>query len=224
MTEHVLEEIGENQKVAKNVVPAAYGARLLPQVVDEYARIDPNRVYASILLSADVSQGFRDVTMKDMARAVNSMAWWIKDHLGLRNNFETLGYLGVSDLRYPTIILAGIKCGWKVSLRPSSQNPTKSLSAYACIQVLLLGPRNSSAQNRSLLERASCTALLYTEEMARTITELRKESTCITLLKVKSFDDILSTHSQHFVFEKSFAQAEKDPILILHSSGSTGIC
>ncbi|MCJ1263084.1 hypothetical protein MMC22_002954 [Lobaria immixta] len=201
MTEHVLEEIGENQKVAKNVVPAAYGARLLPQVVDEFARIDPNRVYASILLSADVSRGFRDVTMKDMARAVNSMAWWIKDHLGLRNDFETLGYLGVSDLRYPTIILAGIKCGWKV---------------------LLLGPRNSSAQNRSLLERASCTALLYTEEMARTITELHKESTCITHIKVKSFDDILSTDSQHFVFEKSFAQAEKDPILILHSSGSTG--
>lgn len=124
MTGYTAEEIGGNQKVAQNVVPAAYGARLLPQVVDEYARIDPNRVYASILLSANVSQGFRDVTMKEMARAVNSMAWWIKDNLGRRDDFETLGYIGVSDLRYPTIILAGIKCGWKASLRTSSQNAT----------------------------------------------------------------------------------------------------
>lgn len=224
MTGHIVEEIGENQTVAQHVVPAAYGARLLPQVVDEYARIDPNRVYASISLYANISQGFRDVTMKDMARAVNSMAWWIKDHLGLRNDFETVGYIGISDLRYPAIILAGIKCGWKVSLRTSSQNATISLSADACVKVLLLGPRNSAAQNRSLLERALCTTLLYTEEMARSITELQKETTCTNYVKVESFDDMFSTDSQHFVFEKSFAQAEKDPILILHSSGSTGIC
>lgn len=224
MTGYIVEEIGENQKASQHVVPAAYGARLLPQVVDEYARIDPNRVYASILLSANVSQGFRDVTMKDMAGAINSMAWWIKDHLGLRNEFETLGYIGVSDLRYPTIILAGVKCGWKVRLRTSSQNATKSLLADSCLQVLLLGPRNSAAQNKSLLERALCTTLLYTEEMGRTIAELQKESTCTTYIKVKSFDDMLSTDCQPFVLEKSFAQAEKDPILVLHSSGSTGIC
>ena len=66
-----------------------------------------------------------------MARAINSMAWWIKDHLGLRNDFETVGYIGVSDLRYPIIILAAIKCGWKVSLRISSRNATKPISADA---------------------------------------------------------------------------------------------
>lgn len=133
MNGDTVEELRRNQRVAPHVVPTAYGARLLPQVVDEYARIDPDRIYASILLSANVSQGFRDVTMKDMARAVNSMAWWIKDHLGLRNDFETVGYIGVSDLRYPIIILAAIKCGWKVSLRKCSQNATKPLSADAGI-------------------------------------------------------------------------------------------
>lgn len=131
MNGDTVEEIGQYQRVAPHVVPAAYGARLLPQVVDEYARIDPNRIYASILLSANVSQGFRDVRMKDMARAVNSMAWWIKDHLGLRTDFETVGYIGVSDLRYPIIILAAIKCGWKVSLRISSPMATKPISADA---------------------------------------------------------------------------------------------
>ena len=125
------EEIGQYQRVARHVEPAAYGARLLPQVVDEYARIDPNRIYASILLSANVSQGSRDVRMKDMARAVNSMAWWIKDHLGVRNDFETVGYIGVSDLRYPITILAAIKCGWKVSLRISSQNAPNPILADA---------------------------------------------------------------------------------------------
>lgn len=111
--------------------------------------------------------------------------------------------------------------------RVSAQAPRMphiSLWADTCAQVLLLGPRNSAEQNISLLERALCTKILYTEEMARTITELQKESTCIKYIKVKSFDDMLSTDSQHFIFEKSFDQAEKDPILILHSSGSTGIC
>lgn len=94
--------------------PVAYGERLLPQVVDEYARVDPDRVYASYATSTDLSRGFRNVTMKDIASAVNAFAWWMKDRLGMSDNFDTVAYMGASDLRYPICCLAGMKCGWKV--------------------------------------------------------------------------------------------------------------
>ena len=91
----------------------AYGERLLPQVLDRYARSDPKRVYASYALSSDLSQGFRDVTMEEMACAVDSFAWWIRGILGESDHFETVAYMGIADLRYPIVCLAGIKCGWK---------------------------------------------------------------------------------------------------------------
>ena len=92
-----------------------YGERLLPQVVDEYAQTHPQRVYASYAKSADLTHGFRDVTMEEVARGVNHCAWWMEERLGIPEKFETLAYMGASDLRYPILCLAGIKCGWKAS-------------------------------------------------------------------------------------------------------------
>jgi len=92
-----------------------YGARLVPQVADEIAKLDPHRIYASIPYSPDVTEGFRDVTFLQLAHAVNHIAWWLHQDFGRSNDFETLAYMGISDLRYTVIFLAAIKCGYKVS-------------------------------------------------------------------------------------------------------------
>ncbi len=94
-----------------------YGARLLPMVVDQLAESDPARVYASIPVSSVFSEGFRDVTMLEMARAVHSFAWWLDAHIGKSSSFETLAYKGISDLRYAVVFLAAVKCGYKVNTR-----------------------------------------------------------------------------------------------------------
>lgn len=101
--------------MAESTQAVAYGERLLPQVLDELANNDPNRVYASYAKSADISEGFRHVTVKEMASAVDSLAWWIEARIGKSNNFGTLAFIGASDLRYPILCLAGMKCGWKVT-------------------------------------------------------------------------------------------------------------
>ncbi|MCJ1373904.1 hypothetical protein MMC20_005134 [Loxospora ochrophaea] len=98
----------------ENVLNQDYGTRLLPRVVDELAQVDPERVYASIPIAPDVCQGFRDVTIRDMASAANSMAWWLEKTVGKSDDFETLSYMGITDLRYPIIFLAAVKCGYKV--------------------------------------------------------------------------------------------------------------
>ena len=54
----------------------SYGRRLLPQVLDDLSSSTPERIYATIpRLTKDLSQGFSDITVSDMARCVNALAW-----------------------------------------------------------------------------------------------------------------------------------------------------
>ena len=95
--------------------PKLYGRRLLPQVLDEHSESSPQRLYASIPQAADLSQGFRNITCREMAGAVNGFAHWIKHKVGCSDSFETLAYIGVPDLRTATVFLAAVKTGHKVS-------------------------------------------------------------------------------------------------------------
>ena len=103
------------------------GLRLLPQVVDQLASEHPERIFASYAASQDLADGFIDVSMRCLSHAVNEMAWWIDCSLGQSCAFDTLCYIGISDIRYTIVFLATIKCGWKVMLptpveaRPSTE-------------------------------------------------------------------------------------------------------
>lgn len=93
-----------------------FGQRLLPQVVDEYARTDPSRLYASIPHHAtDVSGGFHDVTMAKLAAVVNRLAWWIQSLVGT-GGLDAVAYIGPSDIRYAAMFLAAVKCKYKVRI------------------------------------------------------------------------------------------------------------
>ena len=94
----------------------SYGQRLLPSVLDELAQTNPSHLYGAIPKTADVGQGFYDVTVADLARCVNFMANWISDRFGRSDRFETFTYIGVSDFRGIIVFLAAVKCGYKVRL------------------------------------------------------------------------------------------------------------
>lgn len=94
----------------------AYGRRLVPQVVDELAATAPDRVYAAIPKTSDVQDGYRDVTMAELSGCVNFMARWLEQRFGKSETFETITYVGLSDLKGITILLAAIKVGYKVRL------------------------------------------------------------------------------------------------------------
>lgn len=97
--------------------PQPFGRRLLPQVVDFYAVTDPERLFGLFAIPVNLSMDFRQVRMREIASAVNYLAWWIKDRIGISEQFETVAYLGASDFLYPIFCLAAIKCGFKVILR-----------------------------------------------------------------------------------------------------------
>ncbi|KAI0813826.1 hypothetical protein GGR55DRAFT_702803 [Xylaria sp. FL0064] len=91
-----------------------YGKRLMPVVLDELAKNNPNRLYAVIPKSSNVDDGFRDITVADVARCVNFMAHWIEQRLGRSSSFETISFIGIPDLRGAVVLQAVVKCGYKV--------------------------------------------------------------------------------------------------------------
>ena len=91
-----------------------YGHRLLVQLIDELAQESSGRLYSESPLSGTVEDGFKQTTYGELANAINAMAWWIERELGKGIDFPTLAYLGPPDLRYPILVIAAQKAGYKV--------------------------------------------------------------------------------------------------------------
>jgi hypothetical protein len=92
-----------------------YGKRLIVHTVDDLALYEPDRIWATVPISQDINDGFRDFTTVQLANAVNNLAHWLNDKFGQSSQFEVLAYLGVSDVRYAIILFSAIKCGYVVS-------------------------------------------------------------------------------------------------------------
>lgn len=92
------------------------GRRLLPAIIDDYAKNKPNRVYASVpVCQHDLTKGYKDFTYAHFARAINAAAHWLDKTLGKSSGtFETFMYLGARDLRYAILTVAAAKTGRKV--------------------------------------------------------------------------------------------------------------
>jgi hypothetical protein len=86
-------------------------------VLDSFAASDPTRLYTAIPKTSNMNGGFRDISIADMARAVNFMAQSIEDRFGRGDKFETISFMVVSDLRGPVTFLASVKYGYKVLYR-----------------------------------------------------------------------------------------------------------
>ncbi|KAI9818373.1 MAG: putative NRPS-like protein biosynthetic cluster [Pycnora praestabilis] len=176
------------------------GERLAPQVVDAIATSRPDTVWASVAYP-DISQGFRDVTFKELAHAVDYMAWKIIEEIGRSKSFETIAYMGVSDIRYAAITLASIKCGYKI---------------------LLSSVRNSESGNLSLLDELDCTKFFCSAEFTSKITSLKDGKPGLEVFTIPSFDEMLEGLRKPYGYEKTYTEARMDPVVICHTSGSTG--
>ncbi|KAI1778529.1 acetyl-CoA synthetase-like protein [Hypoxylon cercidicola] len=180
-----------------------YGRRLLPSVVDELARTDPRKLYAAVPLTVDAADGFRDISVADIARCVDYVASWVETKFGRGSNFETMTYIGISDIRGPVVFYAAVKCGYKL---------------------LIPSPRNPPAVNVSLMDQTgNCNKLVHAAEVLPLIKPLQGLKPSMHTEAIPSFNDMLESNPQHYPYEKDFIQAKNDPVLVLHSSGSTGL-
>jgi acyl-CoA synthetase (AMP-forming)/AMP-acid ligase II len=197
---------------------APYGRRLLPQVLDEHARSNPTRLYASIPSDNGLDSGFQDITCATMAKCVNFMAHWIIQNFRQNDRFETVAYIGIPDLRAAAVFLAAVKAGYKVTESRCSFAGRK----FDAFQVLLPSPRNPPATNISLMAQTGCSKLIYAAEIAPITKQLTASHTHLVAKEIPSFREMMESHPTPFPFNARFADVKDDPVVVLHSSGSTG--
>ena len=76
--------------------------------------------------------------------------------------------------------------------------------------------------NISLLEQTECIRFLYSMEVADRVHDLQKNKEDLQITAVRSLSDMLPEYHEHYPYDVAFSDVRLDPVLILHSSGSTG--
>ncbi|RYP76208.1 hypothetical protein DL769_003679 [Monosporascus sp. CRB-8-3] len=182
-------------------LPPNCGRRLLPAVIDELARDEPSRPWASIPIDDwDLSRGYEDVSYGTFANAINELAWFIVNSIGRSSTFETIAYLGTPDIRYHMIEMASCKTGHKV---------------------LFSSQLNSLDVHLSLMRQTECKGL-FSAVGVRVDDILAKRP--MPHATVPDLDELLDSgdRAPPFPYTKIYEEAAQDPYLILHSSGTTG--
>lgn len=181
------------------------GRRLLPVVIDELAQNDPSRPWASLPVDDwDLSLGFEDINYATLASAINKLAHFIVDHVGRSapRKFETILYLGVPDIRYHVLQMAVCKTGHKA---------------------LFSSQLNTLETHLSLMKKTQCNILLSAVGVHVQDIIAGREDEILHFL-IPELDDLLDTETpgRPFPYTKTYEEAARDPIFVLHSSGTTG--
>ncbi|KAB8226591.1 hypothetical protein BDV33DRAFT_197585 [Aspergillus novoparasiticus] len=184
--------------------PVNAGQRLLTNVVDEVAQFNPQKRVGVIPNNLEPSQGFRDVSFGDLARAVNALSWWIEKQIGKAENNETVAYMGRNDILYLIFILACNKTGYK-PLLPSG--------------------RLSNEAYQHILGVTECRKFFYSHDKERQVSDMKEFLNDTDFYEVPATADILNCSNvpEPYPFIKTFAEAEDDVAFIIHSSGTTGM-
>lgn len=79
-----------------------YGRRLIPNIIDDTARVDPEREVFLTPRTTDPADGWKVVTYRELANAINHFASVILEELGrpAKDSFPTIAYVGPNDARY----------------------------------------------------------------------------------------------------------------------------
>ncbi|CAK7236186.1 putative NRPS-like protein biosynthetic cluster [Sporothrix eucalyptigena] len=181
------------------------GRRLLPHIADQVAADTPDRaLYEYPSSSTDLAQPWTTVTARQFADAVNRAAYWIRDMVGVPTDpsvFPRLGYSGPPDLRYYILVLAAVKAGYVM---------------------LYTSLRNSAEGDKAVLEAAGCKIWLEASRgtHVQRVVALGVDLRLVPLPELSFF--LSDTPVSDFPYTKSWDDGKRDPVWVLHTSGSTG--
>ncbi|KAI1851567.1 hypothetical protein JX266_003029 [Neoarthrinium moseri] len=181
-----------------------YGKRLIPHIVDENARQQPQSEAFQVPNSSDPKDGWRVVTWKEYANAINHVARRIIETTGepKKDSFPTIAYIGPNDARYVVLMVAAIKAGYKA---------------------LFISPRNSQEGQINLFDKTDCNIVVFPKSHHKIVQPWLQERD-MKAVEVGDFEKWFPPKEvPHFPYNKTFEQAEWDPVVVLHTSGSTGL-
>ncbi|TFB05348.1 Iterative polyketide synthase CazM [Trichoderma ghanense] len=182
-----------------------YGRRLLVNVVDEYAAKEPERPFVYQPLSSNPKDGFRPITFRELSNGVNHLARELlretPEQIDEKDEFPTVAYIGPNDVRYVIVMLACIKAHHKA---------------------LFISPRNSLEAQLSLFKATDCTQIIYDASMKSAV-ESWLQSYRMPATVAPDTDVWLQSTAPHLPYDTPFEEARWHPMLVMHTSGSTGI-
>ena len=89
-------------------------------------------------------------------------------------------------------------------------------------KLLFLSPRNPASTNTSLLRQTQCTRILYSAEMTSLVTRLEADTEDLKVIHVSPLEEMVQQESRPYPYYDLFEEVKRKPVLVLHSSGSTG--
>ncbi|KAI1173253.1 hypothetical protein F4777DRAFT_589987 [Nemania sp. FL0916] len=195
---------GKTNESAHHDTTGEVGHRLLPHIVDAIAQSDPQRECFAIPRSSDPKDGWKPITFKQYANAINHVARRIIENCGVPepDTFPTIAYIGPNDARYVVMTLASVKAGYKA---------------------FFISPRNSQEGQLSLFDKTDCRILAYSPTHRAMVQPWLQERD-MQAVEVGALQNWFPEHDvEPVAYNKTFDEAEWDPLMVLHTSGSTGI-
>ncbi|KAG5915210.1 hypothetical protein E4U42_000100 [Claviceps africana] len=177
--------------------------RLLPVVVDQIAASEPEQPYLYQPKSNRLEDGWAPVTFGELANAINHVAHLVQATVKTesKDTFPTLVYVGPNDVRTNIVLLAAVKAG---------------------CQAFFISPRNTPEMQRSLLQHTNCKHVWYAESLSAAV-QTWTQGQAVSCWQVPEETEWLRAQTTPFPYTKTFGEARFDPLVVLHTSGSTGV-
>jgi acyl-CoA synthetase (AMP-forming)/AMP-acid ligase II len=181
---------------------AARGSHLIVDIVDEVARNDPSRPFAYLPKSSDPQDGWEPVSYREAANGINYIAHQLVRENGRppADTFPVIAYIGPNDVRYILFLVGAFKAGYTA---------------------LFISPRNTDDVQLHLFQETKCHLVWHPSSHTKVVQPwLKRRDMSATVIP----DTTTLTHTPvpHFPYQKTVKEAEWDPLVILHTSGSTG--
>ncbi|KAF7115496.1 hypothetical protein CNMCM5793_002454 [Aspergillus hiratsukae] len=181
------------------------GKRLMPHVIDATAIATPDVECLSVPRThGKPRDGWKPVSWAQVANAVNYVAHMLIEQAGTPTpgTFPTIAYIGLEDPRYVLFIMGAIKAGYKA---------------------LFISPRNSVEAQVNLFDKTGCNLLYHDQTLASMVRPWVAGRSGMKSIAIPPWEEWVTTPVAPFPYTKTFAEAEWDPFVVLHTSGSTGL-
>ncbi|RMZ77957.1 hypothetical protein DV738_g4111, partial [Chaetothyriales sp. CBS 135597] len=89
-----LEADVEKSTHANGAASISYGRRLIPQIMDKLALVEPDRIVFSVATFSDNAPKFQHISARAFTKAVDKTAWWLQAQVGRPTSIQPVGYIG----------------------------------------------------------------------------------------------------------------------------------